>query len=49
LADPLNADLYVPEPALQAAEDLRLTHKANSVRAGKGREQIDEEGLVWIG
>lgn len=49
LAAPLDADLYVPEQALQASEDLRLTHKVRAVRAGRGREQIDEEGLVWLG
>lgn len=49
LAESLGADLYVPEQALLAADDLKAAHKANAVRAGRGSIQIDEEGLVWIG
>ncbi|MBP1450111.1 MAG: valine--tRNA ligase [Thermoproteus sp.] len=48
LAEPLDADLYVPEAAVAAAGDLKAAHKVRSVKAGRGREQIDEEGLVWI-
>ena len=49
LADRLDAVLYVPEAAMPAARDLKYMHKVIDVRPGRGREQIDEEGLVWLG
>ncbi|MGB9706138.1 MAG: class I tRNA ligase family protein, partial [Pyrobaculum sp.] len=49
LADPLNAVLYVPEAAMAAAKDLKYMHKATDVRPGRGTQQIDEEGIVWLG
>ncbi|AFA38736.1 Valyl-tRNA synthetase [Pyrobaculum oguniense TE7] len=49
LAASLDKALYVPEAALQAAKDLKYTHKVLDVRPGHGAEQIDDEGLVWIG
>jgi valyl-tRNA synthetase len=49
LADRLDAVLYVPEAAMPAAKDLKYMHKVIDVRPGRGREQIDEEGLVWLG
>lgn len=48
LASPLDVILYVPEEAMAVAADLRYTHKVRDVRAGRGEEQLDDEGLVWI-
>ena len=49
LADKLDAVLYVPEAAMPAARDLKHMHKVADVRPGRGAEQIDDEGLVWLG
>jgi len=49
LADRLDAVLYVPEAAMPAARDLKYMHKVVDIRPGRGTEQIDEEGLVWLG
>jgi len=49
LADRLDAVLYVSELAMQAAKDLKYMHKVSDVRPGRGAEQIDDEGLVWLG
>ncbi|MFN7106295.1 MAG: class I tRNA ligase family protein, partial [Pyrobaculum sp.] len=48
LASPIDVILYVPEEAMAAATDLRYTHRVRDVRAGRGKEQLDDEGLVWI-
>jgi valyl-tRNA synthetase len=49
LADKLNAVLHIPEAAMPAARDLKHMHKVVDVKPGRGAEQIDDEGLVWLG
>jgi valyl-tRNA synthetase len=49
LAQPLDAVLYIPEEAMPAARDLKHAHRVRDVRPGRGEEQIDDEGLVWLG
>ena len=49
LADKLNAVLHIPEAAMPAARDLKHMHKVADVKPGRGAEQIDDEGLVWLG
>jgi valyl-tRNA synthetase len=49
LAQPLDAALYIPEEAMPAARDLKHAHRVRDVRPGRGEEQIDDEGLVWLG
>jgi valyl-tRNA synthetase len=49
LADKLDAVLYIPEAAMPAARDLKHMHKVADVKPGRGADQIDDEGLVWLG